>query len=137
MINRSQVVGLAGGTSYGLVYCFLAFSATGGDRGTYIFFAPAGPYLLGLLWFPLAGFLAGDLRPFLSKVVFISALIVHYAIIIIFLRAVWEIDFPYFAQVWDNSPSYILLPAGWYLLGQAIIWAVFIRGVVFESHRAS
>jgi len=113
MINRWQFVGLATGASYALIYSFLAFSATGGDRGTAIFFAPAGPYLLGLLFFPLAGFLAGDLRPFLSKVVFISALIVHYAMTVIFLRVWWGRQFPRIEEVWNISPWYILLPAGW------------------------
>jgi hypothetical protein len=137
MINRLQVVGLAAGVSFALIYFFLAFSASGGDRGTYIFFLPAGPYLLGLLFFPLAAFLAGDLRPFLSKVVLISAMTVHDAMIIIFLREVWMSEFPYIERVWNISPWYILLPAGWYLLGQVFILAAFIRSVVLQANRAS
>ena len=71
MVNRSQVGGLAAGTGYALVYFILAFFALGAGHGTYSFFAPLGPYLLGLIFFPLAGFLGGDLRPFLSRVEYV------------------------------------------------------------------
>jgi hypothetical protein len=137
MVNRSQVGGLAAGAGYAVIYFILAFFATGAGHGTFIFFAPLGPYFLGLIFFPLAGFLADDLRPFLSRVLFISALTVHYATTAIFLRVRGVADPSYIERVWNASPWFILLPAGWYLLGQVIIWAVLIRGTFFQARRAS
>ncbi len=137
MVNRSQVGGLAAGTGYAIIYFILAFFAVGYGHGTAIFFAPLMPYFLGLIFFPLAGFLGGDLRPFLSRVLFISALTVHYASTVICLRVRGMADPAYVERTWRASPWLILLPAGWYLLGQVFIWAVLIRGVFFQARRAS
>jgi hypothetical protein len=115
------------GFLYAIIYAVFAFAAAGAGHGTGIFFAAIWPYGLGLLFFPVVGFLAGDLKPFLPKVLFISLLVIHYTLAINFLRLGWTTDLPYIEKMWDNSPLYILLPAGFYLLGQVLIWAAFIR----------
>jgi hypothetical protein len=136
-MSRASAIGLAVGIVYALAYLALAVGAAGAGHGTYVFFAPISPYCSGLLFFPVAGYLTGDLRSSLSKALFLSALTVHYALTIIFLRVEWIRDFSYLEKVWKISPWGILLPAGWYLLGQVIIWAVLIRGVVLQARRAS
>ena len=136
-MNRSSAIGLTIGIIYAVVYLALAFGAAGAGHGTFIFFAPLLPYGLGLLFFPIVGFLAGDLRPFLSRVLFISVLALHYALTIIFLRLEWVRDLSYTEKVWNYSPLGILLPAGCYLLWQVVIWVVFVRGVVIEANRAT
>jgi hypothetical protein len=132
----ASVVGLLIGLVYAVVYLALAVGAEGAGHGTGIFFAAILPYGLGLLFFPTVGFLAGNLKPFFSKVLFLSALAIHYALVINFLRSDWVSDFSYVEKMWNYSQLSILLPAGFYLFGQVIIWAVFIRGVVVHEDRA-
>ena len=131
-----SVVGLLIGLVYALVYLALAFGAGGAGHGTGIFFAAILPDGLGLLFFPTVGFLAGNLKPFLSKVLFLSVLAIHYALVIHFLRSDWASDLSYVEKMWDYSRLSILLPAGFYLFGQVIVWAVFIRGVAVHGNRA-
>jgi hypothetical protein len=136
-MKRPSAIGLTIGIIYALVYLALALGAAGAGHGTFIFFAPLLPYGLGLLFFPVFGFLAGDLRLFLYRVLFLSALALHYAMTIIVLRLEWVRDLSYMEKIWNYSPLGILLPAGWYVPGQSLIRAMFIRGVVFQSNRAS
>src|ERR1044071_3587584 len=89
--NRS-IIGLLMGLGFAVAYLLLAFGAAGAGYGTGIFFAATLPYGFGLLVFPTLGFLAGDLRPFMSKVIFVSVLVVHYALVINFLRLDWMLD---------------------------------------------
>lgn len=135
-VSRASAIGLTGGVVYALLYLALAFGAAGAGHGTFIFFAPISPYCLGLAIFAALGYLAGDLRPFLSRVLFLSALSVHYALTVIFLRVGWISDPSYIRKVWGIAPWNILLPAGCYLLGQFIIWAALIRADVFRASRA-
>jgi hypothetical protein len=136
-MSRASAIGLTVGVVYALVYLFFAVGAAGAGHGTYIFFAPISPYCMGLLIFPFLGYLAGDLRAFMSRVLFFSALAVHYVLTIIFLNVGWISDASYIQKVWNIYPENILLPAGCYVLGQVIIWAALIRGGVFQAGRAS
>jgi hypothetical protein len=136
-MSRSSAIGLTVGVVYALLYLALAFGAASAGHGTFIFFAPIAPYCLGLFIFPILGYLAGDLRPFLSRVLFLSALVIHYALTIISLRVGWINDSSYIQKVWNIYPWNILLPAGCYVLGQVIIWVALICGVVFRASRAS
>jgi len=136
-MSRASAIGLSVGLLYALAYLILAAGAAGAGHGTYFFFAPISPYCLGLLIFPLLGYLAGDLRPFSSRVIFLSALAIHYALTAIFLRGDGLSEPSHIRKVWDISPENILLPAGCYLLGQVIIWVALIRVVVSRSGRAS
>jgi hypothetical protein len=126
----SAIFGFLVGLAYAAIYLVLAFMAAGAGYGTGIFFAAVGPYGLGLLVFPILGFLAGDLKPFLSKVLFISVLVIHYALVINLLRIDWLRDIARVEKMWNFSAWNILLPAGFYLLGQAVIWTVFIRSLI-------
>jgi hypothetical protein len=132
----SSIVGLVLGLAYALVYLAFAFDAAGAGHGTGIFFVVMAPYGLGLLVFPVIGFLMGDLRPFTSRVLLASVMAIHYALIINLLRVGWLREFAYVEKMWSYSPSSILLPAGFYLSGQVAVWAAFIRSVHGHANRA-
>jgi hypothetical protein len=129
----SSLLGFLAGLVYAAIYLGLAFGAAGAGHGTGIFFAAILPYGLGLLFFPMIGFLAGDLRSFLSKVLFVSLMMIHYAFVINFLRWDWISEPAYVEKIWNYSPLSIILPAGFYLVGQFAIWAVFIRKTVMRG----
>ena len=125
------------GLLYAIIYAFLAFVAAGAGHGTGIFFVAIWSYGLGLLVFPLIGFLAADLRPFLVKVIFISILAIHYAVVVKLILVGWAGDFPHIEKMWNLSTWYILLPAGFYLVGQIVIWMVLIRRSIIYRERAA
>lgn len=131
----SSIVGFIIGLVYVVAYLALAFGAAGAGHGTGIFFAAILPYGFGLFIFPVVGFLAANLKLFLPKVLFLLALAVHYILVIIFLRVDWVSDFSYVEKMWNYSRLSILLPAGFYLLGQVAIWAIFIRSVLVHGNR--
>jgi hypothetical protein len=112
------------------VYLLLAFGAAGAGYGTGIFFAAILPYGLGLLVFPILAFLAGDLRPFMSKVIFVSVLVLHYALVINFLRLEWMIDPVRIGRTWHSWPVNIILPAAFYFGAQLLLWFLFVRNAL-------
>ncbi|HEV7397090.1 MAG TPA: hypothetical protein VGN86_11310 [Pyrinomonadaceae bacterium] len=124
------IVGLLIGLAFGLAYFFFAFAAAGAGHGTFIFFAALSPYGLGVIAFPALGFLAGDLRPFLSKVIFISLLVIHYTLVIFTLRIPWIRDAAYIDKTWDFSFSDIVVPAALYIAGNVLLWAVFVYNLI-------
>jgi hypothetical protein len=95
------------------------------------------PYGFGLLVFPMIGFLVGDLRPFLSRVFFVAVLVIHYALVVNFLRLDWLSDSTYVAKMWNYSPVSIILPAGFYFSGQVVIWVAFIRSIAGFPRRSA
>ncbi len=130
MRKLSPTVGLFVGLLYAALYFFLAMGAAGAGHGTFIFFAAVGPYGLGLVVFPALGFLAGRLENFFPKVLFLSLLVIHYALVFNLLRLDWVNDSTYFRKTWDSHPWGVILPAGCYLLGQILIWVAFCRSLV-------
>ena len=130
-------LGFLFGLLYAAAYLFLAFGAAGAGHGTGIFFAAILPYGLGLLAFPIIGFFVGDLRPFLSKVFFVCAVVVHYTLVINFLRIDWLSEAAYFEKMWNYSPVSIVLPTAFYVFGQLTIWIMFIREFVVHSPRTA
>ena len=127
---RRSMVGLLIGFMFGVVYFFAAFAASGAGHGTFIFFAPLSPYSFGVIAFPALGFLAGDLRPFLSKVFFISVLVVHYTLAIVTLRVPWIHDPAYIEKTWAFSHSYIVVPTALYLGANILLWGLFVYNLV-------
>ena len=130
---KKSIVGLLIGLAFAVVYLFLAFGAAGAGHGTGIFFAAILPYGVGLLLFPALGFLAGNLRSLANKIVFVSILTIHYALVINFLRLDWISEATYFEKMWNYSPLAILLPTGLYFAGQLILWFMFIRSLVVRD----
>jgi hypothetical protein len=133
---RRGIIGSTIGLAFGLVYFFLAFAAAGAGHGTFIFFAPISPYGLGVIVFPVLGLIAGDLRPFLSKVFFVSLLIVHYTLTIFTLRVPWIHEQAHIDKTWAFSPTYIVLPAVLYFCGNILLWVLFVYNLAGRSDRA-
>lgn len=123
----ASLTGLVVGLVYAFVYFVLAVGAAGAGHGTGIFFAPVMPYGLGLLVFPFVGFLLGNMKSSRSKTLFLSAMALHYALAVYFLRLFWVQESSYTEKMWAYSPGSVLLPAWLYVCGQAVIWMVFIR----------
>ena len=123
---RRSIVGSLIGLAFGVVYFFFALAASGAGHGTFIFFAAISPGVFGVIAFPVLGFLGGDLRPFISKVFFVSLLVIHYTLVINTLRAPWIRDRAYIEKTWAFSPWLIVLPAALYLSANVFIWVLFL-----------
>jgi len=131
MLSKS-IIGMVFGLLYAIVFLFLAFLAIGGGGaghgpGTGIFFAVVLPYGLGLFYFPVIGLLSAILHSFVSKVLFVSATVVHYALVLNALRMNRLADAEALRGMWNYSPLIILVPAVLYFGGHILIWLLFIR----------
>ena len=125
-------IGMVVGLLYAAVFFFLAFLAIGGGGaghgpGTGIFFAVVWPYGVGLLYFPMIGLLSAVLHSFISKVLFVSATVIHYALTLNALRFNHLTDADALRGMWNYSPWIILIPTVLYFGGQTLIWFLFIR----------
>ena len=140
-MNRSfSIKGLVLGVIFAAFYFLLAALAAGAGHGTQLFFAPILPYGLGLLVFPVIGFLAGNLNSFFTKFLFLIVLAVHYVLVLIFIKLMWVEfeDFLYFEKMWNQSPISIILPAAFYVFGNSVVYAAFIYSFIRqgnESHK--
>ena len=123
------------GLVYGLCYLLLAIMTSGGGHGPRFTFAPAMPYGIGLLVFPVLGYLVGDLRNNTSRVASGILLIIHCAMVISLVVIWWPEDLPHAHRAWEASPSNILLPVLWYCCGLVFLGAMYIRGVWSARHR--
>ena len=121
--------GLVIGVVFTAIYLLLAFAASGAGHGTALFFAVIFPYGLGLLLFPLIGFLTDNLDSFLTKTLLLVVLAIHYGLVFTFIKMIWVEDFSYFEKVWSLSPIMIILPLGFYLLGNLIVFVTFISSL--------
>lgn len=115
------------GVVFAGIFLFLAFRAAGYGHGSYIFFSAAMPYGLGLLIYPMLFVLTEYFDSAVFKVIFFLTVIVHYVITIAFVLLWWHEDVPYLIKTWSVSPTSILLPLIWYLLGQVFIWLLFFK----------
>jgi hypothetical protein len=118
--------GLFAGAIFSFVYVLLALIALGAGHGTSMFLAPIKPFGLGLLFFPIIGFLAGNLNSFFTKSLLLIVLAIHYGLTVTFIKMFWTDDLPYFEKMWHYSPISIILPAALYLLGNTLVYTAFI-----------
>jgi hypothetical protein len=123
------------GLAYAISYLLLAIMTSGGGHGPRFTFAPAMPYGIGLLVFPVLGYLVGDLKAQASRAIFAILLIAHSAIVMTLVVIWWQEDLPYANRAWEASPSNILLPVLWYFCGLVFLWAMYIRGVLSNRRR--
>lgn len=129
--TKSRLVGASLGLVYGIAYAFVALMATGGGHANWlwslIFIIPfVGP----LIYFPLMGALAGDLRPLMSKAVFAALLIAHLlcvATYTIFADGNIARDN---ARMWERSHEGLLMMAGFYFVGQAPLLVAFVKSLL-------
>ncbi|MBA3713345.1 MAG: hypothetical protein H0W76_12990 [Pyrinomonadaceae bacterium] len=118
------------GVGFSVVYLFLALLTSGGGHGPSFTFAGAAPYGLGLLLFPVFGFLLSDLKLPMTKVACLVMLVAHYVAVAYSVATSWVSEMPYAERAWSVSPSNILLPVGWYVAGQFIVWGLLARSVI-------
>ena len=124
------------GLAYAGSYLLLALLTSGGGHGPRFTFAPAIPYGIGLLVFPVFGYLMGDLSSKGIKAAYGVLLVVHCAAVTSFVLLWWPEDLPYANRAWEASPLNILLPVIWYLAGQVFLWTAFIRSVFADGGRS-
>jgi hypothetical protein len=121
------------GLLYSAGYLFVAVMTSGGGHGPRFTFAGLMPYGAGLLVFPVLGFLMGNLQSAPFKIAYGVLLLIHSATVVGFVVAWWAEDQPYVTRAWDSSPLNILLPVGWYLTGQIILWATLLWAVLRDD----
>jgi hypothetical protein len=116
------------GVIYTLGYFLLAVLSTGAGHGTFIFLAPVFTWVLVLI----AIYLSTNVDTLLKRVFFVVCLLVHYLHVVIFLRPLllFDID-PGTAMMWQirNGPEMIVFITLWYLVGQLVIWLMFLRTI--------
>ncbi len=117
------------GVIFATVYLLLAIFAAGAGHGAVLFLAPTFPYGLGLLLFPIIGFLAGNLNSFFTKSLFLIVLAIHYGLVLTVIKFMWVEDIPYFEKVWNSSPILIILPSIFYVLGNLVVYATFVHSL--------
>src|SRR5215471_17060758 len=142
MSNFSKAtIGMFLGLVYAAVLFLLAFFAIGGGGaghgpGTLIFFAVAWPWGFGLFYFPVIGLLSAVLHSFASKILFVSATVLHYALMLNALRVDRFADADAFRGMWNYSPWLILVPTACYFGGQTLIWFLFVRACKLSKNAA-
>lgn len=120
------------GTFYSLVYIFLAATAAGFGHGTYIFFSIMGPYSLGVLVYPILGYLLPILPARRFRIYFLLIMTLHYVLVGYFFIARWQLEKAYVENVWRIHPENLLVPFVWFLLGEALLWGGFVNYSFFR-----
>jgi hypothetical protein len=123
------------GVVFAAVFLFLAFRAAGYGHGSYIFFSVAMPYGLGLLAYPTLFALTEHLDSMTIKITFLLTVAVHYCVTAVFIFLWWTDDVPYLVKTWSVSPTSILFPIIWYVLGQIVIWTSFLKNLGLKEIR--
>ncbi|MFN6962291.1 MAG: hypothetical protein ACK4S4_00835 [Pyrinomonadaceae bacterium] len=125
---RGKLIGAAAGFVYSVVYSFLALMATGGGHGNFIWlFLYFIPVLGPLVYFPVMGWLAADLRSIISRSVYIALLIGEYLVLAsltIFAKGDVAADN---AKTWERNPEVMYFMGAVYLAGQVPLVLLLIR----------
>lgn len=135
MLERSRIFGALIGLVYAVIYLFFAIFPAGAGHGTYIFFIPLWPYLLGGLFFPTLGYLGADLEPSSAKLCYLGLIVLHYILMVVFFFYTDLAEWTYVEKIWRQSSFGIILPIFVFVAGQIVIWMVFIIGLVIDSRK--
>jgi len=107
-------------------------------RGTGLLIILAfGPYGVGLFFWPTVAFLLADLRSSRTKGWVAIVLAAHYIVLCIYLVAGGSEERQRTMETFRTYPQYMLPPAILYLVAHALIWVIFIRGVLFYGNAPS
>jgi hypothetical protein len=132
---RSFVFAIAG-LLYGISLAILGWFATGAGHGTFFFFSLAVfPYGIGLILWPLIGWLLADSRAYFQRILFIITIIFRYALIVIYVLFYGSSEIPYIAVTWRYSRFAILAPVALFLIGQLLIWAI-VLGRILQTRQS-
>jgi hypothetical protein len=127
--SKKVVLTLAG-LAYGLSLAWFGWIATGAGHGTFFFFSVAVfPYGIGLILWPLIGYLLADIHTSWRRIQFLTVIIVRYGLLTLYVVLYGPSEMPRIEITWRYSALYVLAPIVLFLVGQGIIWACFF--VVF------
>lgn len=111
---------------YTLSYVFVAMLSTGGGHGNFIVMLPV--HITWLINF-IALILLTQLKHKIMRIVFVVIMAAYYAALLYMLsNALNDPDIPYKKLV--TEPSGVVFSTAWFIAGQLIIWALFLRKIV-------
>lgn len=125
-MNRSRERGGLIGLVYFLIYLVMAIWPAGAGHGTYIFFVPLWPYLLGGLVYPAFGFVGADLSSRAIKFGYLSLILTRYLAILFFFKFTDLANWDYVTTVSKFSSEVLIIPAAFFLMGQIAIWLTLV-----------
>lgn len=132
MTSNPRLFGFFLGLGYLVIYLLFAIWPTGAGHGTYIFFLPLWPYLLGGLYYPFIGLIGADLSSMSAKAAYIGITLMHYCGIFFFYFHTDFAEPEYLLKVWRHSDIAILIPTAIFVAGEVVIWINFIVRVTFS-----
>lgn len=132
------MIGTAIGLVYGVVFAFLSAMATGGGHGNFVWiFIYIIPFIGPVIYFPVMGFLAVNLRSFFSKIVYVGLLVTHYLVfasLTLFSSGEMAEDN---AKMLSRDPAGLIIMIVAYLIGQVPLVLLFVRSLLGGSNENS
>lgn len=92
-----------------------------------VFFAPIYTWIL--IFINL--YLLNKLDKLKNRIFFVLLLIVHYSVTILSIINLSPYTAP---EVWQTYSNKILFTIGWYLMGQIVIWGMFIKATMMNKN---
>ncbi len=126
---RKRIILAAIGLAYGLALAFWSALISGGGHFNLPIVLFISPIWLGLLLWPLWGFLSVKFDSTLSKALFLCTMAAHHLGILFYIFVPDNSD-GYWFRIGMNDPTFILFPASaiaLYLAGQLFLWFRFLR----------
>src|SRR3954464_7668400 len=114
------------GIAYSVTLAFIGLEMIGScGVGTGVFAGVAFyPYGLGLLFWPVVGFLLSKASEAFYRMMILAITTTHYVVLTIFLYTCWAEEYPRLMRIWRAEPAYIIESVAIYAIGQAFIWMV-------------
>ena len=116
------------GVLYGASLAALGWMASGAGHGTFFFFSVAVfPYGIGLILWPVIGYLLADVGRQFQRALFLIAILGRYALLVVYVVLYGSFEMPHIAVTWRYSHFDIIAPLVLFLAGQVLIWTLFLR----------
>jgi hypothetical protein len=117
------------GIIYTVVYFPLAVIGIGAEgKGTGAFLVPISTWALIFV----ALYFSNRPDELRNRLFFVAFMLTHYLVTALFIPGLFTEPRETktgFWRIWEIDREYIFVVAGWYLLGQAIIWIAYIRKI--------
>ncbi len=134
---RKRITFAAVGLAYGIALAFWGALISGGGHFNLPIVLFISPIWLGLLLWPLWGFLSVSFDSLLSKALFLCTMTAHHVGILFYILNPDNSD-GYWFRIGMNDPTFILFPASAiavYLAGQLFLWYRFLRDSFGQRNR--
>jgi hypothetical protein len=128
-LTKKRVTFAVGGFVYGLALAVWGAMISGGGHFNLPFMLAVSPAWMGILLWPLWGFLSARFDSQLVKALFLVTMAAHYAGLYFYVRAADNSD-DYWFRIGMHDPAFIWFPASafaLYLAGQLFLWLRFLR----------